>query len=451
MSMEKRDSTVHGIRALQRFLRKQRRRGKNSLSAVSLFSGAGISDVGYELAGFRFFVQVELDEARAAIGARNFPRSTWIGHDVRHAQDRVGEAYRAACDRPVDLLVATPPCQAMSSSNPSRGKRKSAKAKLNDEKNRLLLALVPIARSLRPRVIVAENVRQILTHTLRAGNDEVHLYRVLSDRLPEYHFFRTCLNVADYGIPQTRHRALIVGINREETCLRRLQAEGKAPWPRGTHSQKASRRGNAWITVRRWFEAMDYPPLSSRGGEQGRDTHPLHFVPQYEEDRYGLVADIPPYSGRSAYENDVCRNCGARRVPRGLAICHACGEPMRNRPIVFEDTRPRLIKGFESSYRRMRPDAPAPTVTTNSSHIGSDSKIHPWEHRVLSILECADLQTVPRFFDWSHAFATKRSYLIRNVIGEAFPSYFTYLHGQALARLLRPTKNPLAGLAPAPR
>ena len=103
---------------------------------------------------------------------------------------------------------------------------------------------------------------------------------------------------------------------------------------------------------------------------------------------------------------------------------------MRNRPIVFDKKGPRLIKGFDSSYRRMRSDQPASTVTTNSSHVGSDNKIHPWEDRVLSILECADLQTVPRFFDWSLAFEKRRVYLIRNVIGEAFPSYFTYLHGR---------------------
>ena len=39
----------------------------------------------------------------------------------------------------------------------------------------------------------------------------------------------------------------------------------------------------------------------------------------------------------------------------------------------------------------MHPDRPASTVTTNSSHVGSDIKIHPWEHRVMSIRECADL------------------------------------------------------------
>jgi DNA (cytosine-5)-methyltransferase 1 len=56
----------------------------------------------------------------------------------------------------------------------------------------------------------------------------------------------------------------------------------------------------------------------------------------------------------------------------------------------------------------MDPDLPAPTITTNTSHIGGDYKIHPWENRVLTALECADLQTVPRWFDWSSALKATR-------------------------------------------
>ena len=109
---------------------------------------------------------------------------------------------------------------------------------------------------------------------------------------------------------------------------------------------------------------------------------------------------------------------------------------MRNRPYRVENDRARLIRGFHSSYRRMHPDRPAPTVTTNTSHLGSDFKIHPSQNRVLSTLECADLQTVPRTYDWSGALDEGRHYLIRNVIGEAFPTYFAYLHGRMLNRLL---------------
>ena len=144
------------IAKLQAFLRKRPSRKAKTLTAVSLFSGAGISDMGYELAGFRFQVQVEKDKARAAIGAKNFPHAKWIGKSVENVVPRIVRVYREKTKRPLDLLVATPPCQGMSSSNPSRGKRQTPSARANDKKNSLILQIVPVVRALKPRVIVSE-------------------------------------------------------------------------------------------------------------------------------------------------------------------------------------------------------------------------------------------------------------------------------------------------------
>ena len=148
------------------------------------------------------------------------------------------------------------------------------------------------------------------------------------------------------------------------------------------------------------------------------------------------LATYHPYSGRSAYENDECPSCGYFPVPLGEILCPKCRNIMRNRPYVEKEGNTRLVRGFKSSYRRMNPNRPSYTITTNSSHVGSDFKIHPWENRVLSILECADLQTVPRFYDWSRAQENNNRYLIRALVGEAFPTYFTYLQGCVLAKLL---------------
>ena len=125
------------------FILQDRPTGDSPRTAVSLFSGAGLSDLGYEMAGFRFIVQVEVDERRAAIGADNFPTSQWLTCDVHDSGNEIAEAYRRSSSRRLDLLVATPPCQGMSSSNPSRGKRQTPQAKALEEKNRLLLEVIP--------------------------------------------------------------------------------------------------------------------------------------------------------------------------------------------------------------------------------------------------------------------------------------------------------------------
>lgn len=421
--------------AIERFvLQEEKPDVPKPLTAVSLFSGGGLSDLGYELAGFRFLVHVEADERRAQIGADNFPGSRWISANVQDSKDAIVQAYSEASTRRLDLLTATPPCQGMSSSNPSRGKRRTPQAQALEEKNRLMLELIPIAKALNPRVIVAENVRQILTLDVEYGGGRKKMVDLLCEGLSQYQVFSGVVNVADYGIPQVRKRALVVAIHEDEQCLKRLS--GELPWPPPSHAEQPVGGKQQWLSVQQWLNAMKYEPLDASCKEKACGRHPLHFVPAYGRDRYQQVSGIPPSSGRSAYENDTCPSCGQRSVEAGLISCPHCNGVMRNRPYAEKDGQPYLIKGFHSSYRRMSPDRPAYTITTNSSHVGSDFKIHPWENRVLSILECADLQTVPRFYDWKRAEDNRTRYLIRNLVGEALPPYFTYLHGQYLAALL---------------
>ena len=423
-------------RALRDFVMQDRPAPIERGTAVSLFSGAGLSDLGYEMAGFQFHVQVEADQRRAAIGADNFPGSTWLARDVRASHRKIAAAYHAATRRRLDLLVATPPCQGMSSSNPSRGKRQTPRAKALEEKNRLMLEVIPLARLLKPKVIVAENVRQVLTLNVEYEGAKGRVIDLLRDGLPDYRVFPGVVNVADYGIPQIRRRALVVAVHREESWLEPTSSQDQLYLPPQTHAEQPASGTQPWVSIREWLEFMDYEPLDAKSKDAARGAHPLHSVPAYEPDRYQQVSEIPAYSGRSAYDNDKCPSCGQEQVDVGLIQCPACHGTMRNRPYVKRNGEPSLIKGFHSSYRRMSPERPASTVTTNSSHVGSDFKIHPWENRVLSILECADLQTVPRFYDWTRAREERTLYLIRNLVGEAFPTYFTYLHGRVLAELL---------------
>ncbi len=429
-------------RAIRDFVLGQRPSTELPLTAVSLFSGAGLSDLGYEMAGFRFVVQVELDRKRAAIGAANFPCSTWLTRDVCGSADEVATAYRMATSRRLDLLVATPPCQGMSSSNPSRGKRRSPRAQELEAKNRLMLEMIPVARKLQPRIIVAENVRPVLTLKVEYGGANGTVVDHIRKHLSDYEVFPVVVNVADYGIPQVRKRALVVAIHKGEPCLASMSSRKEAPLPSPTHSERPTNGVLPWVSIRQWLQFMEYDQLDAKSDDTVRGKHWLHFVPSYGTDRYMQVSKIPPNSGRSAFENDECPSCGRQQVAAELIRCPSCDAVMRNRPYVERNGQPALIKGFDSSYRRMRPERPAYTITTNSSHIGSAFKIHPWENRVLSILECADLQTLPRFYDWTQAKDNRTLYLIRNLIGEAFPTYFTYLHGQVLADLLSDSVPP---------
>jgi len=410
-----------------------------SLPAVSLFSGAGLSDLGYQCAGFHIVVQAEKDSNRAELCASNFPEGKCVVGDLHDTCKTVVDEYQGAWpdSRPA-LLSVTPPCQGMSSSNPGLGARTNGRQR--DERNQLLLEAIPVINALKPRVIVVENVPQILTepHDVTERGDERTVMDAFAAGLHDYYLFGGVVQMADYGVAQDRRRAVTVAVHSDEPWAERLYAAGRGPWPVATHAKESTNGRLSWVAVDTWIKQMSYKPLDAISEQSARDEDdPLHLVPYYEGDYYWRVADIPKKSGRSAYQNSNCRECSRGDVPEGTATCPYCGATMHNRPYVVEDDGTvRLIKGRHSSYKRMRHDQPARTITTASSHVGSDYKIHPWENRVLSIRECADLQAIPRFYNWSWALESRHTYLARVVIGEAFPPWFTYLQGRLLLQLL---------------
>lgn len=435
---------VSKIRTARGFIFSKRRpKEEFNLPAISLFSGAGLSDLGYEAAGFTFLVQAEKDLDRAEFCKSNFGEAGCVVGELAHNWEQVVANYRSfTSERPV-LISVTPPCQGMSSSNPGRGK--ITEARTSDERNLLLLEAIPVIEALSPRIIVVENVPQLLNRMVKYGDEEAKVYdlfeRLLGDR---YRLFTKVVQMADYGVPQDRRRAVLIAVEVNEPWLTKIDSKGLLPFPRATHNRVSTNGYKPWITIENWFAQFRYSTLDARSPESARSNKdPLHFVPDYEGDRYLMVSDVPARSGQSAYQNPKCHVCGREDVPEKLSHCPYCNAPMRNRPYVMEeDGTFRLIKGFDSSYRRMYPDRPATTITTSSSHIGSDNKIHPWENRVLSIRECADLQTVPRFYDWSWGLNNDHVYVIRQVIGEALPPWFTYQHGLVLKDLIKGEVDP---------
>ena len=309
--------------AIRNFVSQDKPVAETRLTAVSLFSGAGLSDLGYEMAGFRFVAQVEVDRKRADIGAANFPNSTWLTRDVGGSADEVAATYRKAETRRLDLLVATPPCQGMSSSNPSRGKRQTPQAQALEEKNRLMLELIPIAQRLKPRIIVAENVRPVLTLNVEYDGTSQKVIDHLRDQLSEYEVFPIVVNVADYGIPQVRRRALVMAVRKDEPSLEGMLSPDQHLLPSPTHAEQPTNGTLPWVSIQEWLNLMEYDPLDAESEDAARGEHWLHFVPSYGSDRYLQISQIPPNSGRSAYEK--------RRLP----IVQAAGGRHRRNTVSF--------------------------------------------------------------------------------------------------------------------
>ena len=95
------------------------RRDSDCKYAVSLFSGAGIGDLGFRASGLCYLTMCELEEDRAALARLNFPEANVVVGDVAQAASRICESTLAVLQREQEelfLLCCTAPCQGMSKS-----------------------------------------------------------------------------------------------------------------------------------------------------------------------------------------------------------------------------------------------------------------------------------------------------------------------------------------------
>jgi DNA (cytosine-5)-methyltransferase 1 len=399
----------------------------NGRTFASLFSGGGIGDLGLVRAGWAPIAALERDPLRAETLRRNTSVQSVHG-DIRADAGGFVDALSKAPS--LDLLIATPPCQSFSSAYSKRGSFGDPEIAAKDERNSLVFEALTVASALKPKIIVFENVPAFFMR--RVATRDGRLSGTIGDfaatHLRDYHGIQTVLCMSTFGVPQRRRRAIGVFVRKDLFDANDASARLVALLAATVHESPTA-----------GSELRGFRPLDGKNADLAVDPDDrLHRVPTYDPVRYGWISEIPPGSGRSAYENDRCQACQKSGVPVGLSHCDGCGSAMSNRPHVVEsDGTFRLVKGFgRTSYRRMRPEALAATITTASSHFGSDVKLHPWQNRVLSARECAHLQTVPREFDWSACLASRRGYAIRQIIGEAVPSWFAFQLGYRVDGLL---------------
>ena len=170
------------------------------MRAVSLFSGVGGFDLGFERAGIETGLQAEQDPHCLAILERHWPHVRRVS-DVRRIGEggsgRDGEGGRGADG--IDLIYGGFPCQDLSVA----GRR----AGLGGERSGLWFEFHRVLRELRPRWCVIENVPGLLSSN--SGRD----FAVLLDGLDELGFDVSwaVLDAQHFGVPQRRRRVFIVG------------------------------------------------------------------------------------------------------------------------------------------------------------------------------------------------------------------------------------------------
>jgi len=360
---------------------------KQKRTYISLFSSAGVGCFGFKKEGFECIATNELLERRLNIQKINHKCKYdhgYIGGDItlestqQQVLDEIDFWKKHEGINGVDVLMATPPCQGMSSANYKKGDE--------IDRNSLVVEAIHLVKKIKPRIFVFENVRAFLTTMCIDKNDDVLPIKecIIKNLGDQYNLFYKVVNFMEYGIPSSRPRTLVIGTSKEEQNFSPLNL-----FPLKAKKVK---------TVRDVIG-----DLSSLNYGERDDNDIYHSFRVYPEYMREWIHDLK--EGETAFKNSP------DKVPYKLV----------------DGKRQILKSGFMGNkFCRMYWDRPAPCITTRNDQLASQSTIHPSDDRVLSIRELMRVMSIPEDFKWVEIETKEKvdnaETLIRQSIGEAVPT-----------------------------
>ncbi|MFJ4892000.1 DNA cytosine methyltransferase [Streptomyces sp. NPDC088788] len=406
------------------------------ITVLDLFSGCGGFTQGfheYRPEGahdgrpvFHSVAAVEHDRAAAATYAVNFGihrLDTSLPAARVHLEDiedwkPTEEALHA------DVVVGGPPCQGFSALN---------RNKMGTERNRLWEEYVRIVAKIRPKVFVIENVDRFLkSDEFRNLLSEVEQGGLLGEyRLidppghqpsdpEEVKHKRYLLNAADYGAPQARRRAIVIGVRRD------IDGQHRMTYPAKTHSRRPKGAPSIpapaldgvdmglphWEAVDTVFKESDQLPLRGTELPDGKDfvsekgaiipgiftTRDLHFGRNPEALSLARYEAIPPGGNRKDLRNKWYTVHGGGRIeifptdkPSGVKT-----------PVLYLSTASwdNHNTGTGDVMGRLRMGEPSVTIRTEFFKPEKGRYLHPSENRPITHYEAARIQGFPLTFRW---------------------------------------------------
>ena len=342
------------------------------IKGASMFASAGIAETYFKDAGIDIVVANELLEKRCEFYQHMYPTAKVISGDIQN--EKIRKNYIDSIGEDVKFLIATPPCQGAS----TLGVNKSMDQMVADPRNYLIYNVFEVIDKKDFDYIMIENVPRFLDVLLPYKNSFEKIETIVRDKYSErYNIEIKILNAKDYGVPQTRPRAII----------KMYKSHLKWGWPKQEKE----------ITLK---EAIgDLPSLES--GEKSNIK--FHYAKKHNERE--IVAMKHTATGCSAMKNEFYY------------------------PKKEDGSR---IKGFHNTYKRMDWNSPAPARTMNNGNIGSHNNVHPGrlledgtysDARVLTLRELFIVSSLPE--EWNIPKNATDNF-VRQVIGEAIPPRLSY-------------------------
>ena len=388
---------------------------------IDLYAGCGGLSWGLMRSGWKGLFAVEKDAFAFATLQHNlierkkhFQWPAWFpveAHDIDEVLSNYKTELRQLAST-VEMIVGGPPCQGFS----VNGKRNE-----NDKRNRLVDSYVSFVELVKPKLLFFENVRGFTMEFAKKGSGTVYSDQV-TGRLKKlgYDVHAELVNFADYGIPQRRWRFILVGS---------LNGRAKDFFEHLGEKRSSFLEQKGLPSKRTVSQAIS--DLERKHG----DTD----CPDSKNFRSGLYAPA-----RSQYQKLMRSDCvltipDSHRFPK-----HRPDIVERFEEILKHAPRNKQLSGelrtkYDLKKRSITPlddDLVCPTITSLP-----DDYIHYAEPRVLTVRECARIQSFPDDFEFRGKYTSGGDRRAKEVprytqIGNAIPPLFAELAGLALKEIL---------------
>lgn len=163
---------------------------------ISIFSGAGGMDLGFEKAGFEI------------VTANEYDKKIWETYEKNHKGNLIkGDIRKISSDEfpECDGIIGGPPCQSWSEAGSLKG--------IDDKRGQLFYEYIRLINDKKPLFFVAENVKGMLAKRHSSAVEKILKY--FENAGPGYNVFIDTLNANDFNVPQDRKRVFYIGFRKD--------------------------------------------------------------------------------------------------------------------------------------------------------------------------------------------------------------------------------------------
>lgn len=403
---------------------------KSKHTYIDLFAGCGGLSLGLNRSEWKGLFAIEKSphafqtlEHNLINKIQHFEWVKWLpkqAHDINTVIKDYSDNLKKLQGK-VTLIAGGPPCQGFSIAGQRNEK---------DERNTLINSYIEFVSLVKPKLIFFENVKGFTMEFKNNQQKGKKYSQIVTDKLTKegYNVYGQLINFGDYGIPQKRTRFILVGIRND---IKNSSIEKAKSFFQLIETNKFSFLKEKELSATPTIEDALSDLISSKK---------IVETP----DRKGFTSGVY-HKTKSNYQRDIRKENGKTEIPNRHSFAkHSQKVIDRLRYVQSDSTE---CKNISEELKKqiglstqvlvpLQPKEQAPTVTSHP-----DDMIHYCEPRILTVRECARLQSFPDWFDFKGKYTTggklRKSEVPRYTqVGNAIPPLFGEQAGIILKQLI---------------